>query len=349
MPKEDEEAPDPKKKAAPTKGKGGATQEDEKPVFGRAWLDLSSLKDPGETKISTKIFLETAEPPKRKAEKEDGEHPPAQELADGEENKEDLQKVFEEPRTYIMIDFELSEPIVPNAEDFIVQALPHDLILPKSVTQAKIKSVRDPEGDFRKQLALAIESINKEYLAMFEEDLRREGIGGCADETFEARKEQFLYDFNTSGKYHIMKEKLKKTIVKITRNTFKKRNGFKGLHMDDRDHFYSTMYSHMVNQIQLCLAGMVSDRKDILHENVLISDKKAAKKEIEVLVDSKLKETEEERLARLAQEYEEQGDLDRAHSYIEERVKVSPDSIDLWKSYASFMLRNYGHFERAEE
>jgi hypothetical protein len=319
-------------------------------VFGRAWLDLSSLVDPGETKISTKIFFETAEAPKKKQpEGEAGNVPPVQEPVDGEGNKQEVHKVFEEPRTYIMIDFEISEPIVPAAEDFIIQALPHDLIQPKAVTQAKVKPQRDPEGDFRKQLSLAIESVNKEFLAMFEEDLRREGIGGCADETFEARKEQFLYDFNTSGKYHIMKEKLKKTVVKIVRNTFKKRQSFKGLHMDDRDHFYSTMYSHLVNQIQICISSMVSNRKDILHENVLISDKKAAKKEIEVLVDSKLRETEDERLARLAQEYEEQGNLDRAHSYIEDRVKVSPDSIDLWRSYALFMLRNYGHFERAEE
>lgn len=231
----------------------------------------------------------------------------------------------------------------------VVQALPHDLVEPKVISQSKIKPMKDPEGDFRKQLSLAIESINKEYLGMFEEDLKREGIGGCSDETFEARKEQFLYDFNTSRKYHNMKEKLKKTIVKIVRDTFKKRQHFKGLHMDDRDHFYSTLYAHLVNQIQICLTEMVETRKDILHENVLISDKKAAQHEIDVLVDSHTKETEDERLARLAEEYEELGELDKAHSYIEERIKVNSDSIDLWRYYSLFMLRNYGNFDKAQE
>lgn len=314
-------------------------------MYGRAWLDLSSLNDSGETKIHTRVFLETTEAKKPKVEGEASENP-----APGEENKQsEIPQVFEESKTYIMLQIELSEPIVPTDENFVVKALPHDLILPKAVTQAKIKPVKDPEGDFRKQLKLAIESISKEYLAMFEEDLKREGIGSCSDETFEARKEQFLYDFNTSGKYHIMKEKLKKTIVRIVRDTFKKRQSFKGLHMNEQDHFYSILYSHLVNQIQGCIKEMCETRKDILHENVLISDQKIAQKEVDILIDAHTKETEDERLSRLSEEYEELGELAKAHSYIETRVKVNPNSIDLWRSYSLFMLRNYGDVNKAEE
>ena len=180
--------------------------DDAKPEFGRAWLDLSGLKEPGETKLTTKIFIETAEAPKAKiveGEEQDQEAAPEPNEEEGE--KEEIPKIFENSKTYIKLEFEISEPLVPTAENFIIQALPHDLIKPK-ITQ---KLQKDPEGDFRKQLELAIESINKEYLEMFEEDLRREGIGGCTDETFEARKEQFLYEFNIFEKYHNMKEKLK--------------------------------------------------------------------------------------------------------------------------------------------
>lgn len=340
LPKPDEDEKDNKKKP---KGKG-APVEEAKPVFGRAWLDLTNFKEPGETKISTKIFLETSEAPKPKVEEGEGDQEPAPE-ANEEEEKVELVKVFEDARTYIILDFEISEPHVPTAEDFVIQALPHDLVKPKVPAKPK----KDPEGDFRKQLSIAIESINIEYLKMFEEDLRREGIGGCSDETFEARKEQFLYNFNTSGRYHNMKEKLKKTIVRIVRNTFDKKNTFKGLHMDDRDHFYSVMYSHLVNQIQLCLSGMVSGRKDTLHENVLVRDKKLSEKEVEILVNLKTKESEDEKLARLAQEYEELGDWDKAHGYIQERIQSNPDSIDLWRSYGLFMIRNYTDLEKGEE
>jgi len=344
LPKEDEEVPDPKKKGKPAKG---ASAEDDKPIYGRAWLDLSTLKEPGETKISARIYLKTTQLAQPKIENEEGAEAQL-EPNENEEVKEEP-KIFEDAQTYIKLDFETSEPIVPTEDKFVHQALPHDLILPKAVTLAKIKPVKDPEGDFRKQLTLAIECVNQEYLNMFEEDLKREGIGACSDETFEARKEQFLYDFNTQGKYHIMKEKLKKVIVKIVRDTFNKRKGFKGLHMDDQDHFYSILYAHLVNQIQFCIKEMTNQRKDVLHENVLIADKKAALKEVEVLLDTHTKETEDERLTRLSEEYEELGELDKAHSYIEARIKANADSIDLWRFYALFMLRNYGHFEKAEE
>ena len=342
LPKEDE-ADDPKKKG---KGKG-APSEEEKPNYGRAWIDLSLLRDPGETKVETRVYLETTEFKKEPAEDEEAEAAP--DANPDEEQKEELKKVFEEAKTYIKLIFEISEPITPTEDKFVVQAVPHDLIELKSVTKSKIKPVRDPDGDFRKQLTLAIESINKEYLNMFGEDIKREGIGGCSDETFEARKEQFLYDFNTSGKYHIMKEKLKKTIVKIVRDTFKKRKSFKGLHMDDKDHFYSILYAHLVNQIQHSIKDMADTRKDELHENILISNEETAQKEVDVLINTHTNESADERLARLAEEYEEQGDLDKALSYIEQRIKINPDSIDLWRSYSLFMIRNFGNMDKARE
>jgi len=58
---------------------------------------------------------------------------------------------------------------------------------------------------------------------MFKDEIVWEGIGNSSEQTFEQRKEQFLYDFNTTGKYHILKEKLKKTIVKIVRKSMGKR------------------------------------------------------------------------------------------------------------------------------
>jgi hypothetical protein len=58
-------------------------------------------------------------------------------------------------------------------------------------------------------------------------------------DSFEERKKEFLYEINTSGKYHILKEKLKKTIVRIVKEHFKKTGSIRGLYKDERDHFYS--------------------------------------------------------------------------------------------------------------
>lgn len=341
MPKEDDKAADPKAKA---KGGKGPAVEEEKACYGRAWIDFTPLKDPGSRRIETRVYLETTD---AKPLGHPEGSPPQEVNPDGEKNEPP--HVFEEAKTYIKLSFEISEPIYLTEDKVVAQAQPHDLIELKSVTKSKVKPVKDPEGDFQKQITLAIESINREYLNMFGEDIKREGIGGCSDETFEARKEQFLYDFNTQNKYHVMKEKLKKSIVKIVRDTFKKRKSFKGLHMDDNDHFYSILYSHLVNQIQSCIKTMTEKRKDDLHENVLIADPKVAQKEEEMWMNTHTKETDDERLARLAEEYEELGDLNKAHSYIQERVKINPDSIDLWRSYSLFMIKNFGDLTKAKE
>lgn len=70
-----------------------------------------------------------------------------------------------------------------------------------------------------------------------------------------------------------MKEKLKKTIVKIVWKSMGKWNekSFKGIHLNDQDHFYSNLYQHLVSQVHLCLNEMVTNKKDELHEDVVVS------------------------------------------------------------------------------
>lgn len=50
---------------------------------------------------------------------------------------------------------------------------------------------------------------------------------------YEERKKEFLYEINKSGKYHILKERMKKTIVRIVKEHFGKKGSIKGLHKDD--------------------------------------------------------------------------------------------------------------------
>ena len=59
-------------------------------------------------------------------------------------------------------------------------------------------------------------------------------------EKFEDMKKEFFYEINTSGKYHILKEKMKKSIVRIVKEHFERTdNSIKGIYKDQRDHFYS--------------------------------------------------------------------------------------------------------------
>jgi uncharacterized membrane-anchored protein YitT (DUF2179 family) len=87
--------------------------------------------------------------------------------------------------------------------------------------------------DFRKQCTIAVKALTREYYQMFQTDLENQAkMPMSLKETlaaYEDRKKEFLYEINTKGKYHILKEKMKKTIVRIVREHFEKTGSLKGL------------------------------------------------------------------------------------------------------------------------
>jgi len=87
---------------------------------------------------------------------------------------------------------------------------------------------------------------------------------------FEERKKEFLYEINTSGKYHVMKEKMKKTIVRIVKEHFHKTGPLKGIYRDDRDHFYSQLYQYLVAQMRQTVRDIVQRKRDELHQGITV-------------------------------------------------------------------------------
>ncbi len=137
---------------------------------------------------------------------------------------------------------------------------------------------KDPTEDFKKQIALAAESLGKEYYNQFagelqDEQRNRDRSEKQRSEAFEERKKEFLYEINTSGKYHIMKEKMKKTIVRVVKEHFGNQGGeagVKGIYKDERDHFYSQLYGYLVQQMRMTVKELVERKKNELHENVTV-------------------------------------------------------------------------------
>jgi len=79
-----------------------------------------------------------------------------------------------------------------------------------------------------------------------------------------------LYEINTKGKYHILKEKMKKTIVRIVREHFGKSEAIKGLKKDERDQFYSQLYIYLVGQMRETVAEIIQSEKNELHLSVVV-------------------------------------------------------------------------------
>jgi len=65
-------------------------------------------------------------------------------------------------------------------------------------------------------------------------------------------KKEFFYEINTQGKYHILKEKMKKSIVRIVKEHFNRTDtSIKGIYKDSRDHFYSQLYNFLVEKMRI--------------------------------------------------------------------------------------------------
>jgi hypothetical protein len=79
------------------------------------------------------------------------------------------------------------------------------------------------------------------------------------------RKEHFLYDFNVSGKYKILKDRLKKVIVHLCEKYFAEQMGssktFTGVSCSSRDQFYSEIYTFLVSKYKETLKQIIFEKK----------------------------------------------------------------------------------------
>lgn len=142
---------------------------------------------------------------------------------------------------------------------------------------------------------------------MFQKDLEQQATIPMSqietNNAYETRKKEFLYEINTSGKYHILKEKMKKTIVRIVREKFGKSEQIKGLKKDERDNFYSELYVYLVQQMKDTVLEMVRNERDELHLNVFVPVVQG-ERERDHLQDKYTSENAEKRYLRLAYEEE---------------------------------------------
>lgn len=314
VPKVNEE--DNKKKAPKAK-----VVEEPKPAYGRAWIDLTELKEIGRQEVYVRTKLQ---------------------------DKEDVEIPYFTAETYIYLRLKVTPPITPiSAAD--PSPSPQDLIPPKAPVP-KFQPSKDATHDFRRQIKLATKAIAAEYHHMFSDQLgdnQRKLAVARQKELRESRKETFLYDFNLSGKAQILKTKLKKSIVKIAREKFRKVASLKGLNFTDKDQYFSELYAYLTDQMQLTVDEVVSEYKNQLHEDIVIPRELAAR-EKETLLASTLHETTDERLSRLAFESEINRLTERANAHHKERACREPRNISIWMDYARFCLRN-GDISRAEE
>ena len=117
------------------------------------------------------------------------------------------------------------------------------------------------------------------------------------------RKDSFLYDFNISGKYKILKERVKKALVNIAKDKFKKTGSFTGITTELSDQFYSVIYAFLIEKMRETLNQMVNEKREELHHDVIIGYDQTLK-ERDFLLINITNEQNIESLLKLVKEYE---------------------------------------------
>lgn len=294
----------------PKKKAKGKTQEDMKPCSARAWVSLKGFQEAGKDELYLRPKLEEI----------------------------DSEIIFKD--TYVYIRIKVTPPVTPLANSYTTN-------IPSRLSSINII---DPTYLFRREIKLSALKIASEYNNMFSEqqgDNQRKLAVSRQKELREGRKKEFVYKFNLSGKAQDLKEKLKKAVVSVINDNLAKKIQFGGLENTDKDKLLSEVYAYLIEQMQTGVDEIIKQNKDDFHEDIVVPwDLSSREKELSFI--NAPKENIDEKLLRLANEYEIQGKIEKAHDFHKERACRDSKNISIWMDFTRFCLRN-GEIAEAEE
>ena len=335
---------DPKKRPKPK----GINPEEVKPIYAVSWIDFSKFHNtPGLTeivlrsKLLTKEFYEKRIDDLEKKINKKVFNPNNEEIQKMvKENEEEKRDYIEKAQTYIYLRIAMSQPVnplLPNVE----LPVPIDL-LKNPPAPKKPMTVEEIEKDLIRQFKIAIAAIAKVYDESMGDTAKGQLVkrekGNIVSYSKREEKEnslsKFFDKFNTSGRADLLKEKLKKFIVKIVREKYGKKGvPVKGVHKNKEDQFYSELYAYLSDAIKQAIDEFVQLKKDELHENVIVSFAQS-KKEIMNYAIRQNKEPEDKRLLRLSRENELLNDYSKALKYFKARLLLDPNK-EAWLAYGN--------------
>lgn len=358
---------DPKKRPKPK----GIPIDEVKPVMCCAIVNMSFFKNnPGEKELEVRIPLMLQETYEKRLARERAELNPKSDTAeDDKDNSKNLTPKNDSRLNSGKPKINPSHNINPSIESNIVEddyvqrakayvhvkisfnkavnpPLPEKgLPTPKEILKREepvYKPITADEicGDFKKQLKIAIEAICKEYVS-FIGDTRNQSnkkdkgnvISGARNDERDNSINKFLFNFNISKKADLLKEKLKRFIVRIVREKFGKKENVKSVFKNEKDQFYSELFSYLCDEVKICMDQYVSEKKDELHEHI-ISSYDQSRKEVILYANKLTKESEDKRLIRLSKEYEIIGNNDLAIYYYKSSLTLIKNK-DAWLNFAT--------------
>jgi len=235
--------------------------------------------------------------------------PPPAQLEPEESDTELLGGVYQSSKTYLKLLLTMGHAILERPATPERPEVAAADICPARPPVPRFLQPKDATVEFQKQVKATLQQLVAEY---------RESTGGVGTPT-PAIEKDFMYYLSTSGKYHNFKEILKKSVVRIVRENFKK-DGTES--KEEMGNFYNDLYVYLHEQ------GM-----DALNTAFDEASRDAVYTQPLAEVGTK------DSYIKLAVEAELMGRKDVASKHLDSVVKLCDDDAKLWYDFALFSLR----------
>ena len=90
-------------------------------------------------------------------------------------------------------------------------------------------------------------------------------------EARDRKKERFIIEFNKSAKYRLVRDRLKKAILRLAVEKYKKTAGPKGMSPDERNAFKAQLYTYLSEQLKITIEKAVDRQSDTLPADVVLA------------------------------------------------------------------------------
>lgn len=303
------------------------------PMVSKAWVDLSIFQTPGVTEGLFRCKLQQELPPDANP----ADHP-----------SPNLENAF------VTIRIKMDPAITPLIEQ--IRPKPSEVI-PKNQSQimGKLPGTTELVSEFKGHLALAMEAIAGEYANMWgkennsqlEPKNRLLMSQAQKREIREKKKEQFLEKFHVERKYELVREKLRKSVVKLVRDKFQKSDTLNDINTETKNKLFSELYVYLIEQVKQTQADLLRTRKEDFHEDLYHAHEELVKDRDHIIF-SLQKESLAERYHRLAHEAEIVNNFEEAEKNYKNLCSLDESNAQFWYIYTQYLLKR-GLFSKAEE
>ncbi|XP_068751299.1 cilia- and flagella-associated protein 70-like [Montipora capricornis] len=247
-------------------------------------------------------------------------------VAEGESNEvKNLEgQQYLESRTFITLEFVLDNPLVPKRPPSSLARKVAEYIPPRPIFARKPGGSKKAVEDFHTQLTTVANSLLEEFRQMYGDDLMKGNLPQSND-AMDQRRQKFLYELNTSGKYFAFKEQLKNSVIKIVREKYLNTTAF--VDKDKLQAFLSELYVFLIDQMHASLNKFLA-AEETPEEPPPVTDSATLK--------------------HFAREAEVNQNFELAAKYYQERLSRSKNDADHWFDYGAFCLL-IADYDKAEE